>query len=96
MLETIISAIQNKQYLSFTYSGLERVVEPHAVGLSKAGNDVLRCYQTEGGHITPGHEWDLCTLSKISDLSLTGDFFNAPRADYSKADKGMLEIYAEL
>lgn len=96
MLNTIISAIKNKQFISFTYSGLERVAEPHAVGLSKAGNDVLCCYQTEGRHITSGHEWDLCTLSKISNLSLTGTYFESARPAYKKGDKRMSPIYAEL
>ena len=96
MLDIIISAIQNKQYISFTYSGLDRVVEPHAVGCSRAGNDVLRCYQTQGGHISPDHEWDLCKLSKISNLSITGEYFDSARVGYNKGDKGMSQIYAEL
>lgn len=96
MLDTIISAIQNKQCISFTYKGINRVAEPHAVGSSTAGNDVLRCYQTKGGHTRPGHEWDLCKLSKISNLTLTGESFDNARAGYNKGDKGMSNIYAEL
>lgn len=96
MLQKIIDAIRGRKILSFTYSGISRVVEPHAVGISLAGNDVLRCYQTHGGHITPGHEWDLCEISKISNLSETGDVFANARPGYKKGDKGMTRIYAEL
>ena len=75
MLQAIINAIRNRDYISFTYSGLHRVAQPAAAGSSRAGNDVLRCYQTEGGHITPGHEWDFCEISKISNLSAVGKRF---------------------
>lgn len=96
MLTTIIAAIKNRHTLSFSYSGIPRVVEPHAVGSSTAGNDVLRCYQTHGGHVTPGHEWDLCKLSKISKLTDTGEVFAIARPGYKKNDRDMHRIYAEL
>jgi hypothetical protein len=96
MLDTIIMSISNRQTLSFTYDGLIRTVEPHAVGVSTAGNDVLRCFQTHGAHITPGHEWDMCLLSKISNLVLTGQHFHGERPGYKRGDKGMTVIYAQL
>lgn len=96
MLQTIIDAIHNRRVLAFTYSGIARVVEPHAVGVSRAGNDALRCFQTQGGHVTPGHEWDFCDLSQIIGLHATGDVFSGARPDYRKGDKHMKHIYAEL
>lgn len=95
MRNTIIDAIKNRQMLSFTYSGLYRVVEPHAVGMSRAGNDVLRCFQIQGGHVTPGHEWDLCDLSKICHLTV-GQSFSGMRPGYARGDKHMVTIYAQL
>lgn len=71
-------------------------MEPHAVGDSTAGNKVLRCFQTRGGHVRPGHEWDLCELSKIISLSATGHTFVGERPGYHRGDKGMTRIYAEL
>ena len=96
MLQTIIDAIHNSEVLLFTYSGLPRTVQPAAVGVSRAGNDVLRCYQTAGGHVTPGHEWDLCEISKISNLRVNGQRFSAEPPGYKRGDKGMTDIYAEL
>lgn len=96
MLQTITDAIRNRLVLTFTYSGITRIVEPHAVGISKAGNLILRCYQTHGGHITPGHVWDLCEVHKMGDLRATGDTFLAPRPGYRRGDKHMTHIYAEL
>lgn len=96
MLQTIINAIANKAVISFDYSHLPRVVEPHAVGISLAGNPVLRCYQTHGRHIAPGHDWNLCELSKISNLKVTSDTFPQPRPGYVRGDKGMRRIDAQL
>jgi hypothetical protein len=96
MLQTIIKSIQTRQVLTFTYSGITRVAEPHAVGLSRAGNDVLRCFQTQGGHINSGHEWDLCEVSKISNLRATGQSFVGERPGYKRGDSHMTNIYAQL
>lgn len=96
MLQTISNAIRNHEYLAFTYSGYSRTVQPAAVGVSRAGKDVLRCYQTAGGHVTPGHEWDLCDLSKISNLRAIGEHFVGEPPQYRRGDKGMSTIYAEL
>ena len=96
MKQIIIDAINNLQVLKFTYSGIDRVVEPHAIGISRTGKVLLRCFQTLGGHVTPGHEWDLCELNKISNLSVSGDYFQAPRPGYKKGDSLMINILAQL
>lgn len=96
MLQTIINAIHNREVLLFTYSGISRTVQPVAVGISRAGNEVLRCYQIAGGHISPGHQWDLCDLSKISNLHTDGQHFDGEPPGYKRGDKGMTDIYAEL
>ncbi|RZA12839.1 MAG: hypothetical protein EOP10_30730 [Proteobacteria bacterium] len=92
----IITAIENKQLLSLTYKGLHRTVEPHAVGRSSTGNDVLRCYQITGAHTESGHDWNILTVAKIENLALTGQNFMAAQPDYKRGDKGMVTIYAEL
>jgi hypothetical protein len=96
MLQVIIEAIRNRKILSFSYNGLFRVVEPHTVGLSRAGRPALSCYQIKGLHVKPGHEWDFCVLSNIHDLKLTGEVFLNPRYGYKRGDSRMLTIYAEL
>lgn len=96
MIEILTRAIQLREVLAFTYSGLARIVEPHAVGVSRAGNPVLRCYQVQGGHVTPGHEWDLCEISRISNLGTTGELFAGQRPGYRRGDRHMVTIFAEL
>ena len=92
----IEEAIQNRRFLTFTYKGIARLVQPAAVGVSRAGNEVLRCYQTEGAHNTVGHEWNLCTLTEITGLRVSEKKFEAPPPGYNRGDKGMVKIYAEL
>ena len=96
MRRTLIDAINSKKILSLSYDGLRRVVEPHAVGMTAKGNDVLRCYQTQGGHVDAGHKWDSLDLSKMSSVSDTGQRFENARPGYKRGDKVMETIYAQL
>lgn len=96
MLNVIVSAINNHETISFTYDGISRVAEPHAVGTSRTGKQVLRCFQTEGGHITAGHDWDLCDLNKMTSLRITGRNFIGPRPGYRRGDSHMTQIFAQL
>ena len=96
MKQLIIDAIANKLVLSFSYNGFPRVVEPHAMGVSRAGKEVLRCYQTHGSHITPGHDWDLCDLGKIAGIKTTGEIFASARNGYKRGDSHMTQIFAQL
>ena len=98
MLNTIVSAVRNRHVLTFVYGGAKRIAEPHAVGVSKFGNDVMRCYLAGEGQVPEGQEWMLCELAKISELVDTGTSFPGPRPGYKRGDKDMIRlyIYAEL
>ncbi len=96
MLELLRNAILERQEISFTYSGIARVARPVALGRSRAGKDLLRCYQTQGGHVTPGHNWDLCELALMSDVRGTGQTFAADPPGYQRGDPHMVLVYAEI
>jgi hypothetical protein len=97
MNNTIINAIKQQNVLSLTYDGIPREVEPHAYGVSKKGNELLRCYQISGAHSSERpHDWELLTVSKITALANTGATFANPRPDYKRGDKAMATIYQEL
>lgn len=96
MKKVIIDAIARKLVLSFKYDGITRMVEPHTVGVSRAGNEVMRGYQIDGGHINPNHDWVLCELKKIMELEVTEKFFLVPRNGYRRGDAHMMSIFAEL
>ena len=97
MNQVICDAINNRSILKFHYDGQNRVVEPHAHGISTADNEVLRCYQVGGGSNSgevPG--WKMMTVNKISSLIVTENNFTGPRPGYRKGDRGMIRIYCEL
>jgi hypothetical protein len=97
MKNRIKNAVETKTILKFNYDGEPRIVEPHACGVSTAGNEVMRCYQTAGGSVSgtvPG--WHLMKFSKIENLITTDSHFDSPRSGYKKGDKGMTLIYAEI
>ncbi len=79
----ICSAIRSKQVIHFYYNGL-RSVEPFCYGVTKAGNEVLRGYQT-GGHSASGNPvgWKLFLISGISNLTITSKHFDAIRPGYT-------------
>lgn len=97
MNQTICTAIKEKKLLSFHYNGHNRVVEPHAHGISTAGNNCLRCYQVSGGSSSgkvPG--WKMITTDNITGLTVSQDRFASPRDGYKKGDRGMSTIFCEL
>ena len=96
MRNKIIAAIQGRHVIAFTYGGIAREAQPCAIGVSRAGNEVMRCYQVRGGHVEPGHDWDLCDVDKIHDLVVTDDSFHGEPPGYRRGDRGMVQIFAEL
>jgi len=93
----ICQAINEMKVLTFYYNGHQRVVEPHAHGLSTAGNEVMRCYQIRGGSVSGNvPAWKMMTTNKISSLSISEEGFSGPRHGYNKGDRGMSTIFCEL
>ncbi len=93
----ICSAIQSKQIIEFYYNGGYRSVEPLCYGVTSAGNEILRGYQT-GGHSVSGNPvgWKLFLISGISNLIITGKHFDAPRPGYNPDDPAMTAIYCHV
>src|SRR5581483_1674263 len=93
----ICQAIQDLRVLTFRYDGHPRTVEPHAYGITKAGNEALWCYQTEGSSrssTVPG--WHLMRVDKIVDLVVTQGTFANPRPGYQRGTTGLSPVFCEL
>ncbi|MFV2016265.1 MAG: WYL domain-containing protein [Candidatus Heimdallarchaeota archaeon] len=97
MNSQICDAISNKQVLEFSYDGHFRKVEPHTLGVSTKGNDLLAAYQVSGGS-KKGKipDWKQFNLDKIESLNVLEETFDAPRPGYVKGDSRMTRIYCEL
>lgn len=86
MNDQILRAIRTKTSLTFSYSDKPRRVQPHAYGLSRKGEDLLRAYDPIEA------TWKLFTVAKITDLAPTAEgFYTAP--GYVANDSAMSAIY---
>lgn len=92
----LIKSIEDQSVIKFHYDGEIRIVEPHCYGITVAGNEGLRAYQT-GGYSSSGKMgWKMYDLKNASNLVITEETFNGPRQGYSRGDKGMSRIFKEL
>lgn len=98
MNEELDRAIRDRLEVEFHYKGLPRIVQPAAHGLHvTTGNHFLRGYQIAGQSSTRFPPlWDMFTLSKIESLVVTDRHFEVIPPDYSRDDKHMATIYAQL
>lgn len=104
-LDSIVDAIKNRQVVVIYYDGDEpggrglREIEPVCLGISKAGNKVLRAWDSEGASHTgykgeqPLPGWRLFRLDKILSNKPTGEVYNQPRPGYNfNGDKSMVSV----
>lgn len=104
-LDSIIDAIKNRQRVIIYYDGDEpggrgiREIEPVCLGISKAGNKVLRAWDNEGSSHTayigdqPLPSWRLFRLDKILSNKPTGEVYNEIRPGYNlNGDKSMVSV----
>ena len=103
--DSIVDAIKNRQVVVIYYDGDEpggrglREIEPVCLGVSKAGNKVLRAWDSEGASHTgykgeqPLPSWRLFRLDKILSNKPTGEVYNTPRPGYNfNGDKSMVSV----
>jgi hypothetical protein len=96
MNQIISEAIKNKQPLEIRYHGYSRVVEPHAYGRDKGGDEVLRCFQTSGGSESGERfGWKLLKVSEVFSVHIIKECFS-PRPEYRRNDKVMEHIFCQL
>jgi predicted DNA-binding transcriptional regulator YafY len=104
-IDSLISAIKQKQKLIIYYDGDEpggrgiREIEPVCLGVSKAGNKVLRAWDKEGASHTsykgeqPLPGWRLFRLDKILSNKPTGEVYNEIKPGYNlNGDKSMVSV----
>lgn len=96
MNQIVIQAIKERHMLELRYHGWSRIVEPHAYGRDKSGDEVLRCYQVSGGSVSGERfGWKLLKLREITSLHM-GDKGFTPRLDYKHNDKDMAAFFVQV
>jgi hypothetical protein len=104
-IESVIDAIKNKRVMGTSYDGDEpggkgqRLIEPVCVGVSKAGNRVVRAWEREGASHTatigtqPLPGWRLFRLDKTFTFLPTSEVFTEMRPGFNpNGDKSMISV----
>ena len=104
-IESVVNSIKRKQVIVLYYTGDApggdglRTIEPVCLGVSKAGNKVLRAWDYEGASHTatlgtqPLPGWRLFRLDKITSYKPNGQVFNEMRPKFNpNGDKSMVSI----
>jgi len=104
-IESVIDAIKNKRVMGTSYDGDEpggkgqRLIEPVCVGVSKAGNRVVRAWEREGASHTatigsqPLPGWRLFRLDKTFTFLPTSEVFTEMRPGFNpNGDKSMVSV----
>ena len=90
MSPAITAAIRNRQVIRLDYEPGARLIEPHCLGYSSEGNQLLRAFQRSGA--SASHEsvdWKLFRVDRIRSLSVSEEQFDGPRPGYNPADQIM-------
>lgn len=97
MNSQIIDAIKNKKILELRYHGFNRVVEPHAYGRDKDGDEILRCFQIAGGSESgESTGWKLLKVRDIYFIVMLMDKDFTTRSGYKKNDSKMTIIFEQI
>jgi len=90
MFESICDAIAARERLIINYPPGQRLVEPHAAGLSSDGNQLIRAYQVSGASASGEHShWKLLRADRLISSAADGSSFDGPRPGYKRGDKAM-------
>lgn len=104
-IESVVDSIKRKQVIVLYYTGDApggdglRTIEPVCLGVSKAGNKVLRAWDYEGASHTatlgtqPLPGWRLFRLDKITSYKPNGQVFTEMKPKFNpNGDKSMVSI----
>lgn len=96
MNTTIVQAIRERKLLELRYSGFSRIVEPHAYGRDKDGDEIVRCFQISGGSESGERVgWKLLKAREIFSMVIIETKFRA-RPEYKRGDKAMTYVFEQL
>jgi predicted DNA-binding transcriptional regulator YafY len=104
LLNTLRNAIDKKLVLKILArtagekdGALQRIIEPHLVGVNKTGNTILVAYQVSGGSVSgEAPQWRQYDLNHIDSCESQGTKFKEPRPGYNAGDKRMKQVLFAL
>ncbi len=93
----LCNAIRARRLVRFVYDGYERVVEPHAYGVTRDGRELLTGWLV-GGWSASALEagWRSYHVDEMHDTAATATDFPGPRAGYNPRDPRLVHVYCHL
>jgi hypothetical protein len=89
-------ALRQGKVLELCQDGLSRFVEVHAVGYSREGHPIMRCWQVGAGAKRERGGWRLIRLDEGCTALIGADASAAPRRGYRRGDRDIARIMVEL
>ncbi len=90
-------ALNSRKRLELDYDGFTRVVEVHAAGTSRKGDQIMRVWQVRGGSASgEAAGWKLLRVSEASGARVLDEESEAPRNGYRRNDSAMSRIACQL
>lgn len=97
ILATACQALQEGKCLEVRYDGYSRVVEVHAAGYTKEGNEIIRVWQVRGGSVSGERTgWKLMRLDEARSAHVIDEPSQAPRSGYKRDDTAMERIRCQV
>jgi hypothetical protein len=93
----ICDAIARQIVLELRYHSYSRLVEPYVYGVSRRGDELLRCYQVAGGSVGGERRgWKLLRVAEIGSFHATQTSFEPRAMQYNPKDRGIHEVYCRI
>ena len=96
IMDAAKDAFRQSKVLELRYAGFNRLVEVHAIGYSRDGHAIMRCWQLSGGGKGKRVGWRLIRLDDAAAAHISSDGSAAPRRGYKRGDRDMERILLEL
>lgn len=93
----LCDAIRDRVVIELRYHDCSRLVEPYVYGTTRAGDDMLRCYQVAGGSVSGERRgWKLLRIADIVSAHLTQTSFEPRWGRYNPEDRALQRMYCRL
>jgi hypothetical protein len=96
LIDAAKDALRQGKVLELRHDGLSRFVEVHAVGYSREGHPIMRCWQVGASTKRERSGWRLIRLDEGATAHIGPEASAAPRPGYKPGDQDIERIMVEL
>lgn len=97
MDDSIVRAVDGRRLLELGYGGFSRVVEPHAYGVDRKGDEVLLCWQVSGGSGSGERTgWKLLKLREAASVTALRTDFVVREGFAAEPPRAIATLYARV